>query len=60
VASIVGGGLAAVLFEKFGGWSAAFYGSALLALISGLLALVLKRVPLPAKSTIKAGAVYAN
>jgi len=60
VASIVGGGLAAVLFEKFGSWSAAFYGSALLALVSGLLALVLKRVPLPAKATVKAGAVCVN
>ena len=50
IASIIAGGLAAVLFEKFGSWSAAFYGSALLALISGVLALVLKRVPLPQNS----------
>ena len=49
VASIIGGGLAAVLFERFGSWSAAFYGSALLALISGVLAVVLKRVALPEK-----------
>jgi len=49
IASIIGGGLAAVLFEKFGSWSAAFYSSALLALVSGLLALVLKRVKLPEK-----------
>ena len=49
IASIIGGGLAAVLFERFGSWSAAFYGSALLALVSGLLALVLKRVRLPQK-----------
>jgi len=60
VASIIGGGLAAVLFEKFGSWSAAFYGSAMLALISGLLALVLKRVPLPLKATVKEQATYAN
>jgi OFA family oxalate/formate antiporter-like MFS transporter len=49
IASIIGGGLAAILFEKFGSWSAAFYGSAMLALISGLLAMVLKRVKLPVK-----------
>src|SRR5437667_1573064 len=53
VASIIGGGAAAVLFEKFWSWSAAFYGSALLALVSGLLALVLKRVALPAKAPVK-------
>lgn len=56
IASIIAGGLAAVLFEKFGSWSAAFYGSALLALISGLLALVLKRVPLPQNSQLLADA----
>jgi OFA family oxalate/formate antiporter-like MFS transporter len=53
VASIIGGGLAAVLFERFGSWSAAFYGSALLAVISGCLALVLKRLPLPEKARPK-------
>jgi OFA family oxalate/formate antiporter-like MFS transporter len=57
VASIIGGGLAAVLFERFGSWSAAFYGSALLALISGCLALVLKRMPLPKKAQLSAGSV---
>jgi len=47
VASIIGGGLAALLFERFGSWSAAFYGSALMALTSAALAVALKRVPLP-------------
>jgi MFS family permease len=42
VAAIIGGGLAALLFEKFGSWSAAFYGSATLALTSALMALGLK------------------
>ncbi len=56
IASIIAGGLAAVLFERFGSWTAAFYGSALLALISGLLALVLKRVPLPQNSQFLADA----
>ena len=57
---IIGGGLAALLFEKFGSWSAAFYGSALMALISGGLALALKRVPLPAKASTAEGAIYAS
>ncbi len=54
IASIIGGGLAAVLFERFGSWSAAFYSSALLALVSGLLALVLKRVKLPERESAMA------
>jgi MFS transporter, OFA family, oxalate/formate antiporter len=49
VASIIGGGLAALLFENFGSWSAAFYGTAALALISAALALLLRRIPLPRK-----------
>jgi OFA family oxalate/formate antiporter-like MFS transporter len=57
VASIIGGGLAAVLFERFGSWSAAFYGSALLALISGLLAVLLKNVALPVKAAANLPAV---
>jgi OFA family oxalate/formate antiporter-like MFS transporter len=56
MASIIGGGLAAVLFEKFGSWSAAFYGSALLALVSGVMALVLRRVKLPEKAPMTARA----
>ena len=52
VASIIGGGLAARLAESFGSWAAVFYGSAALALISSVLALVLKRAPLPAKREI--------
>ena len=34
VASIIGGGVAALLFEHFGTWSAGFYGSAVLALLA--------------------------
>lgn len=49
VAAILGGGLAAVLFQQFGSWSAAFYGSATLALIAGLMALALRVAPLPKK-----------
>jgi len=48
-ASIVGGGLAALLFERFGTWSAAFYGSAALALIAAVLAVGLRAAGAPAK-----------
>ena len=34
VASIIGGGIAALLFEHFGSWTACFYGSAVLALLA--------------------------
>jgi OFA family oxalate/formate antiporter-like MFS transporter len=49
VASIVGGGLAALLFERFGSWTAAFYGSATLALVATALAYGLRasRSPKP-------------
>jgi OFA family oxalate/formate antiporter-like MFS transporter len=50
VASIIGGGLAAHLFESFGDWSGAFYGSAAMALLSGLMALGLRRLPLRGKA----------
>jgi OFA family oxalate/formate antiporter-like MFS transporter len=48
-ASIVGGGLAALLFERFGSWSAAFYGSAALALIAAVLAIGLRAAGAPGK-----------
>ena len=49
VASIVGGGLAATLFEKTGTWNTAFYGSAVLALCASLMGFVLRAMPLPSK-----------
>ena len=49
VASIVGGGLAALLFERFGSWTAAFYGSAALALIAAGLAVGLRAAGAPVK-----------
>jgi OFA family oxalate/formate antiporter-like MFS transporter len=49
VASIVGGGLAAMLFERTGTWNTAFYGSAALALGASLLGFVIKAMPLPKK-----------
>ena len=42
VAALIGGGLAALLYERFGGWSAAFYGSAALALAASALAFALR------------------
>jgi MFS transporter, OFA family, oxalate/formate antiporter len=59
VASIIGGGVAALLFERFGTWTACFYGSALLALLAAVLIFGLRMskgtsgasmpVPAPAK-----------
>ena len=42
VSSIVAGGIAAMLFEKFGTWTACFYGSAALALIASVIAFSLR------------------
>jgi OFA family oxalate/formate antiporter-like MFS transporter len=49
VASIIAGYISAQLFERFGSWSAAFYGSAVLALLSGIMALGLRTMALPKK-----------
>ena len=49
VASIVGGGLAAILFEKTGSWSVVFYGGSILAFASALMAAGLIKMPLPRK-----------
>jgi OFA family oxalate/formate antiporter-like MFS transporter len=49
VASIAGGGLAAMLFQRTGSWDYGFYTCALLALITAFLSLVLRKMPLPVK-----------
>jgi MFS transporter, OFA family, oxalate/formate antiporter len=49
LASILAGGLAAELFESTGSWNYVFYGSAALALLSGLAAIGLRRMPSPRK-----------
>lgn len=49
-AALLGGGLAATLFVRTGTWDYAFYGSAALALLSALMALYVRRMPLPQKS----------
>ena len=50
VASIIGGGVAALLYQRLGTWSACFYGSAVLALIAAVIAFGLRasRAPRPA------------
>ena len=53
VAAIIGGGLAAALFEKTGNWDLAFYGSAALALVSALAAIGLRKMPLPRKHVVE-------
>src|SRR5437867_6035224 len=49
VASIAAGFVAAKVFEKFGSWNYVFYGSAVLALLSALLILKIRSMPLPGK-----------
>jgi len=59
-ASLLGGGLAATLFEKTGSWNYAFFGSAALALLSALMALYVRRIPLPQKALPQALRVQAS
>jgi len=59
VASIVGGGIAALLFERTGSWNAVFYGSAVLALCSAFIAFALRKMPLPTKTEQPAVAAAA-
>ncbi len=60
VASIMGGGLAAKLFEKTGSWNYGFYACACLALISAAMAVVLRRMPLPVKQMASAVSTSAK
>jgi OFA family oxalate/formate antiporter-like MFS transporter len=52
VASIIGGGLAAVLFERFGTWTACFYGSAVLAVLAAALIFGLRMAAAPIKAPV--------
>ena len=47
VASIIGGGVAAMLYERFGSWSACVYGSAVLAIVAAGFAFVLRAARAP-------------
>jgi OFA family oxalate/formate antiporter-like MFS transporter len=42
VASIIGAGIGSMLYERFGSWTACFYGSAVLALIAAVMAFGLR------------------
>jgi MFS transporter, OFA family, oxalate/formate antiporter len=59
VAAIISGGVAALLFERFGTWTACFYGSAVLALLAAGLIFSLRgtaaalRTQLPVPATVK-------
>ena len=60
VASIIGGGTAALLSERFGTWTACFYGSAVLALLAAGIIFGVKlsstaaaRTPMPVPATAK-------
>ena len=52
VASIIGGGLAALLYERFGTWSAVFYGSAVMALAAAVMTLALRTAAAPSESAV--------
>lgn len=52
VASIIGGGVAALLFERFGTWTACFYGSAVLAMLAAGLILGMKFMSAPARTAM--------
>jgi MFS transporter, OFA family, oxalate/formate antiporter len=54
VASIIGGGLAALLYERFGSWSSAFYGSAALAFVAALMAFGLRAASAPVPAPVGA------
>jgi OFA family oxalate/formate antiporter-like MFS transporter len=59
VAAIIGGGTAALLYERFGTWTACFYGSAALALMAAVIAFGLRfsgsarTVPLGVPAAVK-------
>ncbi len=60
VASIIGGGIAAMLFERFGNWHSAFYGSAVMTLVAGAIMVALRYMPLPAKQAAEPEMVLAK
>ena len=59
-AALLGGGIAATLFESTGTWNYAFYGSAALALVSALMSLYVRRIPLPQKTVARALSVQPS
>jgi OFA family oxalate/formate antiporter-like MFS transporter len=59
IASILAGWLAATVFDRYGTWDFVFYGTAALALMSAVGAVILRAAPLP-KKAVAANAVAAN
>ena len=51
VASIIGVGVATTIHDRFHSWDAVFYGSAVLALLAAIMAIVVRGRPLPQKSS---------
>lgn len=56
VASILGGWVAAALFEQTGSWAMGFYGSALMALAAAGIAMILRAARTPAEAALQAAA----
>jgi OFA family oxalate/formate antiporter-like MFS transporter len=52
VASIIGAGAAAMLFERFGTWTACFYGSAVLAAVAAVIAFSLRASRAPSTAPL--------
>jgi OFA family oxalate/formate antiporter-like MFS transporter len=57
VAALIAGGSAAAVFEATGSWGPAFLGSAMLAALACVMAIRLKKIPLPAKSGVPVAAM---
>ena len=60
VASILAGVVAALLHDRFGNWDAVFYGSAVLAFLAAIGAVILKAAPLPKKTVAAEHAVVSS
>ncbi len=60
VAALIAGGSAAAVFEATGSWRPAFFGSAMLVALALVMAIRLKKIPLPSKSEVPAAALAAT
>ncbi|HWX53826.1 MAG TPA: oxalate/formate MFS antiporter [Verrucomicrobiae bacterium] len=60
VAAVIAGGTAALIFKRYGNWNAVFYGSAGLAMLSAVLVLIVRALPLPTRNDDNAGPAVAT
>jgi OFA family oxalate/formate antiporter-like MFS transporter len=60
VSAILGGWMAAKIYESFNSWDSVFYGGAVMALAAAVLALVLRARPLPHKETVRDDALVST